>query len=92
VVSFDAAFDTQPHLQLIKEQLSQTFSTPRRYHKSKPFFDHVISFSMADGAVWMRNYQVGSKRCHCMAEVSEQADRHNIIVCKPLCDPEVLCQ
>eukprot|EP00775_Hariotina_reticulata_P013588 gene13588-13713_t len=34
------------------------FSTPRRFHKAKPFFDHVISFSMADGAVWMRNYQV----------------------------------
>lgn len=64
VLSFDAAFDAQPHLQLIKEQLSQVFSTPKGQHKSKPFFDHVISFSMADGCVWMRNYQVGgSKQC-----------------------------
>jgi hypothetical protein len=30
----------------------------------KPFFDHVISFSMADGCIWLRNYQVSYKR-HC---------------------------
>jgi hypothetical protein len=36
----------------------QIFSTPRRHHKSKPFFDHVISFTHADGRVWFRNYQV----------------------------------
>ena len=28
------------------------------HKKSKPFFDHVISFSVADGRIWMRNYQV----------------------------------
>ena len=66
VLSFDASFDEQPHLQLLKEMFTQVFATPHRHHKSKPFFDHVISFSVADGRVWMRNYQVtpdpGAKR------------------------------
>ena len=37
----------------------QVFATPKRHHKSKPFFDHVLSFSVADGRIWLRNYQVG---------------------------------
>jgi hypothetical protein len=59
VLSFDASFDEQPHLQLLKEMLGQVFGTPSRHHKAKPFFDHIFSFSMADGCIWMRNYQVG---------------------------------
>jgi ribosome biogenesis protein BRX1 len=58
VLSFDAAFNDQPHFQVIKELLSQIFATPNRHHKAKPFFDHVISFTIADGRIWMRNYQV----------------------------------
>ncbi|KAG1658800.1 hypothetical protein FOA52_003331 [Chlamydomonas sp. UWO 241] len=37
--------------------LAQVFTTPHRHHKSKPFFDHVVSFAIADGRIWMRNYQ-----------------------------------
>lgn len=58
VLSFDAGFDQQPHLQLLKELLGQIFGTPKNHHKTKPFFDHVMSFSLADGCVWLRNYQV----------------------------------
>jgi ribosome biogenesis protein BRX1 len=58
VLSFDAIFDEEPHLQLLKEVFIQIFSTPKRHHKSKPFFDHIISFAVADGHVWLRNYQV----------------------------------
>jgi hypothetical protein len=43
----------------------QVFATPKRHHKSKPFFDHIISFTMSDGRLWLRNYQVGSAiNCH----------------------------
>ena len=52
------AFDEQPHLQLLKEMLMHIFATPKRHSKSKPFHDHVISFSVADNRVWLRNYQV----------------------------------
>jgi len=58
VLSFHKAFDEQPHLQLLKEIFTQMFATPKRHHKSKPFFDHVLSFSVADGRIWFRNYQV----------------------------------
>jgi ribosome biogenesis protein BRX1 len=58
VLSFDAAFDEQPHTQLLKELLTQVFAVPRRHPRAKPFFDHVLSFSLADGHVWFRNYQV----------------------------------
>ncbi|KAK9841767.1 hypothetical protein WJX81_001519 [Elliptochloris bilobata] len=58
VLSFHKAFDEQPHLQLLKEMLTQAFATPRRHHKSKPFCDHVLAFSVADSRIWLRNYQV----------------------------------
>jgi ribosome biogenesis protein BRX1 len=45
-------------VQVIKELLQQVFVTPRAHPKSKPFFDHVLSFSYCDGRVWLRNYQV----------------------------------
>lgn len=59
VLSFDASFDEQPHTQLLKEMLTHVFGTPKRHHKSKPFFDHVLSFTLADDKIWFRNYQVG---------------------------------
>ena len=58
VVSFDAGFEAQPHLQLLKEMMTQVFATPRQHQRVKPFFDHVISFHWADNRVWLRNYQV----------------------------------
>ncbi|GFR44959.1 hypothetical protein Agub_g6269, partial [Astrephomene gubernaculifera] len=58
VLSFDAGFDGQPHTQLLKEMLTQTFATPKWHHKAKPFFDHVLSFTLADDRIWVRNYQL----------------------------------
>lgn len=58
VLSFHQAFDGKPHLKLLKEMLTQVFATPKGHQKSKPFLDHVISFSVADGRIWLRNYQV----------------------------------
>ncbi|PSC75219.1 ribosome biogenesis BRX1-like [Micractinium conductrix] len=58
VLSFDKNFDESPHLQLLKEMLTQVFAVPKRHHKSKPFFDHVTAFSVTDGRIWLRNYQV----------------------------------
>lgn len=58
VLSFDQNFDEQPHLQLLKEMFIQVFAAPKKHPKSKPFFDHVISFTVADDRIWMRNYQV----------------------------------
>ena len=57
-MSFDAAFDQEPHLKLLKELFTQIFGTPLGHPKSKPFIDHVINFSVLDGRIWFRNFQI----------------------------------
>ncbi|GAA5973213.1 hypothetical protein JCM8115_003467 [Rhodotorula mucilaginosa] len=58
VVVFDQQFDEEPHLRLIKEVLSHTFAVPKTARRAKPFIDHVINFSIVDGKIWFRNYQI----------------------------------
>lgn len=58
ILSFDAAFETQPHFRVMKELFLHTFGVPQGARKSKPFIDHVMGFSIADGKIWIRNYQV----------------------------------
>ncbi|KAF7721354.1 Ribosome bioproteinsis protein brx1 [Apophysomyces ossiformis] len=61
VLSFDANFDSAPHWQLLKELLSQVFNVPKGSRRSKPFIDHVLSFSIVDNRIWFRNYQIVEK-------------------------------
>lgn len=61
VLSFDAAFDDTPHLKLLKEMFTQIFGTPMGHPKSKPFIDHVITFSLIDDKILFRNYQIVDK-------------------------------
>jgi ribosome biogenesis protein BRX1 len=60
LLSFDSAFDREeaPHLQLIKALLVDAFGCPRGHPKAKPFVDRVMAFSLADGKIWVRNYQI----------------------------------
>lgn len=58
ILSFDKSFDSAPHWALLKELLAQIFNVPKGSRRSKPFFDHVLSFSIADNRIWFRNYQV----------------------------------
>ncbi|KAN0023422.1 hypothetical protein ACTFIU_011592 [Dictyostelium citrinum] len=58
---FDKSFDGEVHLQLIKELITQIYSTPKGHVKSKPFFDHVFSFFYQDGRIWFRNYQISDQ-------------------------------
>ena len=58
VLSFDHSFSEQPHLSLARELFSQIFSVPKRHPKSKPFIDHMLSFSYLDGRIWVRHYQI----------------------------------
>lgn len=57
-LSFSADFDTIPHLKLLKEVFSQAFGVPNKHPKSRPFYDHVFTFSFLDNRVWFRNFQV----------------------------------
>lgn len=58
ILSFDAAFDKTPAMRLVKEMLLHTFGVPRGARKSKPFTDHVLGFTIADGKIWFRNFQI----------------------------------
>lgn len=58
LLSFDTIFDSEPHWQLLKEIFIQTFSTPHHHPRSKPFIDHVVTFSIADHRIWFRNFQI----------------------------------
>ncbi len=58
ILSFDATFDSQPHWQVIKELFLHTFGVPKGARKSKPFIDHIMAFTIADGKVWVRCYQI----------------------------------
>ncbi|KAF1850970.1 brix domain-containing protein 2 [Cucurbitaria berberidis CBS 394.84] len=58
ILSFDAAFEKQAHLRVIKELLTQIFGVPKTSRKVKPFVDHVMGFTVADGKIWVRVYQV----------------------------------
>merc|ERR1711939_837350 len=60
IVVFDNSFDASPHWRLIKEVLMQVFAVPKSARRAKPFVDHVTSFSIADGKVWFKNYQIVS--------------------------------
>jgi hypothetical protein len=61
VLNFDARFDTEPHLQLLKAILGDAFGTPRGHPKSKPFVDRVMSFFAVKNTIWIRNYQIVDK-------------------------------
>lgn len=58
ILSFDAAFEKQAHLRVIKELFTQMFGVPKTSRKVKPFVDHVMAFTIADGKIWVRVYQI----------------------------------
>jgi ribosome biogenesis protein BRX1 len=69
ILSFDAAFDKEPHLAVLKELFIHTFGVPKGARKSKPFVDHVMGFTIVDGKIWIRCYQINET----------EADKHKSI-------------
>ncbi|URD95172.1 ribosome biogenesis protein BRX1 [Musa troglodytarum] len=58
ILTFSSNFDKEPRWKLIKEMIVQIFGTPKDHRKVKPFHDHVFVFSIVDGHIWFRNYQI----------------------------------
>ncbi|GMM31999.1 ribosome biogenesis protein [Martiniozyma asiatica (nom. inval.)] len=61
ILSFDKTFNGDEHWKLMKEMLTQQFGVPPGSRKVKPFVDHVMTFSIVDGKIWVRNYQINEK-------------------------------
>lgn len=58
LLSFDSTFDTHTHWSLLRELMTQIFSTPKNHPKSQPFFDHVFTFTIIENRIWFRNFQI----------------------------------
>ena len=58
ILSFCPTFTKETHWTLMKELLVSIFGIPNQHPKSQPFFDHVFTFSIVDGKIWFRNYQI----------------------------------
>ena len=58
MLSFDSTFTSAPYLLVIKELLTHTFGVPQGARKIKPFVDHVMGFTIADGKIWIRCFQI----------------------------------
>lgn len=59
ILSFGGEFESgDAHLKLIREMLTHTFGVPRSSRKIKPFVDHVMGFTVVDGKIWVRCYQI----------------------------------
>jgi len=76
ILSFDATFESQAHLKLIKELLTQTFGVPKSARKAKPFVDHVMAFTVAGGKVWIRCYQINETEAGKQSAVPELNESH----------------
>lgn len=44
---------------LLNSRYNQIFGVPPGARRSKPFVDHVLTFSIVDSKIWFRNFQVG---------------------------------
>jgi ribosome biogenesis protein BRX1 len=40
------------------EMLIQAFNSPKGHPKTRPFYDHIISFSVINNNIFFRNYQI----------------------------------
>lgn len=74
ILFFDPQFEQTEQMRLVKELFIQAMGTPKGHHKSKPFVDHVFSFSIIDDKIWFRNYQIlereeGGKRETTLVEI-----------------------
>lgn len=58
ILSFDKSFELDEKYKLMREMFTQQFGVPPHARKSKPFIDHVMTFSIVDEKIWIRNYQI----------------------------------
>ncbi|KAI0807900.1 Brix-domain-containing protein [Fomes fomentarius] len=61
ILSFDKAFEESEWGKLTKEVFTHIFGVPPQARKAKPFVDHILTFSILDGKIWFRNFQIVEK-------------------------------
>ena len=58
ILSFDGGFEETAEFRLLKGLLTHIFAPPKGHPRSKPFHDHVLTFSLLEGRILVRHYQV----------------------------------
>jgi len=58
ILSFDKNFEENLQGNLLKTLFTQIFATPPEHPKSKPFIDRIMTFSLLEQRIWIRNYQI----------------------------------
>ncbi|KDQ11643.1 hypothetical protein BOTBODRAFT_135449 [Botryobasidium botryosum FD-172 SS1] len=61
LLCFDQVFDSDEHWKLMKEIFTHIFGVPPGARRSKPFIDHILTFSIVDSKIWFRNFQILEK-------------------------------
>ncbi|KZO98936.1 ribosome biogenesis protein BRX1 [Calocera viscosa TUFC12733] len=61
LVCFDEGFDSSENWKLIKEVFTHMFGVPPSARRTKPFIDHILTFSLVDDKIWFRNFQILEK-------------------------------
>ncbi|THH06503.1 hypothetical protein EW145_g4049 [Phellinidium pouzarii] len=61
IVCFDKSFDETEWGRLTKEVFTHIFGVPPGARRSKPFIDHILTFSLLDNKIWFRNFQILEK-------------------------------
>ena len=82
ILSFDATFSSQPHLLVIKELLTHIFGVPQGARKTKPFIDHVMGFTIADGKIWLRCFQISETAVSKTDTAQESAGDSTVVASK----------
>lgn len=80
ILSFDATFDSAPHLRVLKELFLHMFGVPKGARKSKPFIDHVMGFTLADGKIWIRNYQISETESSSLSATQDSSSEKPKVV------------
>jgi ribosome biogenesis protein BRX1 len=73
ILSFDSSFDSAPHLRVLKELFLHIFGVPKGARKAKPFVDHVMGFTLADGKIWIRNYQIAETEASSLSAAQDSS-------------------
>jgi len=69
ILSFNKKFDDSLHATILKKMFTNIFATPPEHPKSKPFVDRVMTFSLVENRIWVRNYQIINQKDMSLTEI-----------------------
>lgn len=69
LLSFSADFDERAEFRFARTMFTQIFGVPNHHPKSQPFIDRVYSFSVVNGNIVFRHYQIVDAKTQELVEI-----------------------